>query len=184
MKIRVFFDVQYGTRVKIIILSIILICAVYYLFRNYKTIDLQLKLLLVIGILGSIWMSYYEINKNENVTHLINNFELTSGKVKQYIIPNIKEGVASSGISPARDRVKYEYYVNDLKIENAYDESYFIAIPDKKPDLSILYLVIYEKTNPKNSFILLNYPITSPEDFERYKEMFKDKIPANAIKQD
>jgi len=43
-------------------------------------------------------------------------------------------------------------------------------------------LVIYEKTNPKNSFILLNYPVTSSEDLERYKDLFKDKIPANAIK--
>ena len=81
-------------------------------------------------------------------------------------------------------KIKFIFKVDDKFIDNQYQENYYVDIPDDKPDLTILYLVIYEKTNPKNSFILLNYPVNSSKDFERYKEMFKEKIPDDAIKQD
>ncbi|PAM92702.1 hypothetical protein B4N84_21460 [Flavobacterium sp. IR1] len=151
----------------------------YYFIKNYKTLDVQLKVLLLIAMVGTVWLFGEEKIKTKDLNNLKSNYAITTGKIEKYLVANLKGYKGNPGNS-----IKYSYSYNDEIIENSYYESYLIAIPDNKPDLSILHLVIYEKTNPKNSFILLNYPVTSPEDFERYKEMFKDKIPANAFKQD
>jgi hypothetical protein len=52
------------------------------------------------------------------------------------------------------------------------------------PDINIEYLVLYQKDNPRNSVILLNYPIKNSSDFENYKVLFKDEIPKDVFKRD
>jgi len=172
-----FFNIDEHTKMIAIIYIAVLICILFYFFKNFKKIDYQLKLILVFLFFGFIYAIYSTIEKNEKAFLLRKNFSLTTGNIEEYFVPKLRGRGSNSSI-------KYIYSVDNEFIQNQYQENYYVDIPDNKPDLSILYLVIYEKTNPKNSFILLNYPITSPEDFERYKEMFKDKIPANAIKQD
>jgi len=50
--------------------------------------------------------------------------------------------------------------------------------------LDISYLVIYEKDNPGNSFILVNYPINNPDDLDRYRKIFSQGIPDDTFKQE
>ena len=173
------FNLGDHTKMVISILIIFILFIVFYIIKNFRTIDFQLKIILLIIIIGFLAGILLSKKQDKNFELLKNNFYLTTGSIEEYIVPNLKGYRGNTSNS-----IKYIYKAGNQFIKNSYIESYFIAIPNKKPDLSILYLVIYEKTNPKNSFILLNYPITSPEDFERYKEMFKDKIPANAFKQD
>lgn len=45
-----------------------------------------------------------------------------------------------------------------------------------------MYLVIYEKDNPENSFMLFNYPIKNNSQFEEYKKLFEKGIPNNAFR--
>ncbi|SMP29629.1 hypothetical protein [Flavobacterium hercynium] len=172
------FNLGDHTKMITLIFGIIILLISFYLIKNFKTIDIQLKFLLSIIILGLIASILSKKEQDEQVTVLKNNFSLTTGNIETYNITNLK------GKGDIGNSIKYIYSVDEQYFVNSYGENYYVKIPQDKPDLSILYLVIYEKTNPKNSFILLNYPITSTEDFERYKEMFKDKIPANAIKQD
>jgi len=172
------FNLGYHTKMVISILIIFILFIVFYIIKNFRTIDFQLKIILLIIIVGLIASILSKKEQDEQVTVLKNNFSLTTGSIETYNITNLK------GKGDIGNSIKYIYSVDEQYFVNSYGENYYVKIPQDKPVLSILYLVIYEKTNPKNSFILLNYPITSPEDFERYKEMFKDKIPANAIKQD
>lgn len=172
-----FLNIGQQTKIVTIIYIIVLICILFYCFKNFKTIDYQLKILLVFLFFGFSFAIYYSLKEDEKVKLLKDNFSLTSGNVVEYFIPRL----TGRG---AHKKIKYIYNVNDKFIENYYQENYYVDIPDNKPDLSVLYLVIYEKENPKNSFILLNYPINSSKDLERYKEIFKDKIPEDAIKQD
>lgn len=176
-------DLQDGTKIKVMILIVVLLYSCYYYFKNYKTIDLQFKILCFIGIAGSIWMMYTEVNRNTNVDLLKVNFELTSGKIEKYVIPNIKGAIPSLGKAADHNYIKYSYEVNGKKETNSYDENYFIKIPDIKPNLEIPYLVIYEKNNPTNSFILFNYPINSTDDLNVYRKLFSYGIPDDAFKQ-
>ena len=173
-----FFNLGSHTKTAILFFLIIIICVIFYLMKNFKTIDIQLKILLLIIILGSIAGISLIQKEDKSVALLRSNFSLATGIIEQYIVTNLK-GKGDTGNS-----IKYIYSINNQFFTNSYGENYYVDIPNDKPDLSLLYLVIYEKANPKNSFILLNYPVTSSEDLERYKDLFKDKIPANAIKQD
>jgi len=165
------------TKTAILFFLIIIICVFFYLIKNFKTIDIQLKILLMIIILGSIAGISLIQQEEKSVTLLRNNFYLTTGSIEEYIVTKLK-GKGDTGNS-----IKYIYSVENEFIAHSYGDNYYVDVPDDKPDLSVLYLVIYEKANPKNSFILLNYPVNSSEDLEPYKEIFKDNIPADAIKQ-
>ena len=176
-------ELQEGTKIKLAILIIVLSLSSYYFLKNYKTADLQFKILSFIGILGSIWLMYNSIYKNNNVQLLQRNFELTTGKIEKYIVPNIKGAIPSLGKGADYNYIKYSYEVNNNKVTNSYDENYFIKIPDIKPNLDISYLVIYEKDNPANSFILVNYPINNPADLDRYRKIFSQGIPDDTFKQ-
>jgi len=171
-----FFNIGQQTKIVTIIYIIVLIIILFYFVKNFKTIDYQLKIILFFLFFGFSFAIHYGLKEDEKVKLLKDNFSLTSGNIEEYFIPKL----TGRG---AHKKIKYIYNVNGKFIENYYQENYYVDIPDNKPDLGLLYLVIYEKKNPKNSFILLNYPINSSEDFERYKEIFKDNIPADAIKQ-
>lgn len=171
-----FFPLGEHVKMVTIIYIIVLIFICFYFFKYFKIIDNQLKFLLILLFFFFIYAILYSIEEDQNVTLLKNNYSLTTGNVEEYFVPKIKGRNSYT-------TVKYIYQVNNDFFENQYQQNYYVDIPDDKPDLSILYLIIYEKTNPKNSFILLNYPINSSTDLEKYKEMFKHEIPANAIKQ-
>ena len=144
--------------------------------------DIQLKLILCILIIGFISGIDRTVVSNNNFNRLIVNYSLAKGKITQYFVPNLKGGVSSRGISSSTNYIKYIYTVDTKIIENAYDFNSYIDIPNIKPNLDIEYLVIFENTNFKNSFILLNYPLSSDGDFDLYKKQFEIKIPKNAFK--
>ncbi|CAA9202855.1 hypothetical protein FLA105534_04283 [Flavobacterium bizetiae] len=177
-------ELQEGTKIKLVILLIVLSISSYYFFKNYKTTDLQLKILSFIGIVGSVWLMYNAIYKNNNVQLLKRNFELTTGKIEKYIVPNIKGAIPSLGKGADHNYIKYSYEVNNNHETNSYDENYFIDLPDIKPNLDMSYLVIYEKSNPANSFILVNYPINDSADLDRYRKIFSQGIPDDTFKQE
>lgn len=170
-----FFNIGEHIKTVAFIYIIVLIYILFFFLKNFKTMDYQLKIILIFLFFGFIYAIYYSIERNKKVSSLRNNFSLTTGNVKEYFVPKLRGRGSNTSI-------KYIYHVNNQFIENQYQENYYVDIPDDKPDLSLLYLVIYEKANPENSFILLNYPVNSSEDLERYKEIFKDKIPEDAIK--
>ncbi|MTH15346.1 hypothetical protein [Flavobacterium sp. LC2016-01] len=154
---------------------IILVCFAFYFIKNSKSIDFQLKIIFIVILILVVMTLYFKANGQKNVSFLKKDFSLTSGHIEEYF-------VAFS--SKNTNKVTYIYRIGNKFIENSYSQNSYVAIPDYKPDLSILYLVIYEKKNPQNSFILLNYPINTSEDFRNYKKMFENKIPANAIYED
>ncbi|KQB41119.1 hypothetical protein RC62_4494 [Flavobacterium aquidurense] len=172
-----FFNQENHTKTVVVIFIFIIICVIFYFVKNFKSIDNQLKILLMILIVGLVAGICLIREQDKNVELLKNNFYLTTGSIEQYIVTNLK-GKGDTGNS-----IKYIYSVDNHFFVHSYGENYYVDIPNDKPDLSLLYLVIYEKVNPKNSFILLNYPVNSSQDLERYKDLFKDKIPDDAIKQ-
>lgn len=174
-----FFNPGSHTKTVVVIFALIMICVLFYLVKNFKTIDIQLKFLLIVLILGSVAGISLSKEEERNVELLRSDFSLTTGSIEEYIVPNMKGFRGNTSNS-----IRYIYKVGKEFISHSYYENYFISIPNDKPDLSLLYLVIYENTNPRNSFILLNYPINSSGDLEKYKEMFKHEIPADAVKQD
>lgn len=177
-----FQNLQSNTKSFILVLLIAIIYAIYYLVKNFERTEFQLKIIIIILIVGFGFGIFRSINDDNNMVVLANNFLLTSGKIKKYYVPNLKGGLPSSGISSSPTSIKYTYLINDIEIENAYSPDYFISLPDEKPDLSIEYLVMYEKNNPKNSLILLNYPINKKNDLEKYKKKFENGIPDNVFK--
>lgn len=170
-----FFNIGQHTKVVAVIYLIVLIGIAVYFSKNFRKIDIQLKVVLVFLFFVFCFLIYYGIEDSKKVISLRNNFSLTSGNIEEYVIPKL----TGRG---AHKKIKYIYEISGEFIENQYQENYYVAIPEDKPDLSILYLVIYERTNPKNSFILLNYPIKNPNDLEKYRKLFAEKIPDDAIK--
>lgn len=177
-----FFNLQNNTKLFILALLLALIYAFYYLIKNNKTMELQLKIIVILLIMGFVFGIYNSFKENNNFSLLLNNFSLTEGKINQYFVPNLKGGLPSRGISSSTNSIKYNYYVNKKCFKNGYDFNNYVEIPDEIPDLNITYLVIYEKTDPENSFIFLNYPIKNSDDLEKYKKLFQNKIPKDAFK--
>lgn len=173
-----------NSKIGIVVLIFAVIYSICYLYKNYGTIDTQLKVIMCLLIFGFIYGIYNTIVSNDSFNKLIVDYSLTAGKIRQYFVPNLKGGVASRGISASTNYIKYSYSVDSKKIENAYDFNNYVDIPDIKPNLEIEYLVIYEKGNPKNSFILLNYPLIRQGDFEKYEKMFAEGIPKDVFRRD
>lgn len=168
------------TKIFIIVLVLSAIFASYCLYKNFQNINNGLKIILVLVIFVSIFFSYLNYVENISFNALRNNYALSKGKIITYLISN---KVSLRGGSGSND-VKYTYSVNNKEFDNKYSERGYIDIPDVKPDLNIEYLVLYQKDSPKNSVILLNYPIENSGDFEKYKGLFKDEIPKNVFKRD
>jgi hypothetical protein len=166
-----------NTKIFIIVMIICIVYALFYLYKNFNRIEGQLKLLIGFLILGLFFGIYNSLKENNSFKDLKNNYSLTNGKIEKYFVAN---KVSLRGGSGSND-IKYVYFVNEERLENAYDENIYIDIPNVKPNLNTDYLVIYEKGKPKNSFILLNYPIKNSSDFEKYEELFKYKIPNNVF---
>lgn len=173
------FNLQSSTKTTCLLLVIFIICALFYILKNGKNINFQLKLILIILIFSAVYLMTRRVKEDNKITSLISDFSLTKGKIKLYIVSKGKGYKGQSGNS-----IKFIYNINKKIIENGYYENNFVPIPNEKPDLNTDYLVIYEKENPENSFILLNYPLNGNNNLEKYKKLFEIKIPDNAIKQD
>ena len=165
-----------------LILAIIYI--IYYTYNNYVNMHLQLKIILVILFFGFIYGIKNTLDKSDNFNILKNNYELSKGTIMKYFVSNLKGGVPSKGIAGSTNYINYKYYVNSVKFQNGYGPNNYVDLPDIKPNLNVEFLVIYEKGNPQNSFILLNYPIISQNDFKKYLDNFKNEIPENVFETD
>jgi hypothetical protein len=168
------------TKIFVIVLVFSAVFASYYLYKNFQNINNELKTILVLIIFVSIYFSYYNYQENISFNALRNNYALSKGKINNYFISN---KVSLRGGSGSND-VKYTYLVNNKEFENKYSERGYIDIPDIKPDLNIEYMVLYQKDNPKNSVILLNYPLRRQGDFEKYEKMFAEGIPKDVFRRD
>ena len=118
------------TKMVVIIYIIVLICISFYFYKNFKTIDYQLKIILFFLFFGFLYAIYYSIEKNEKVFLLKNNFSLTTGNIEEYFVPKLRGRGSNTSI-------KYIYRVDDQFIENQYQENYYFDIPDHKPDLAL-----------------------------------------------
>ena len=162
------------TRTRITILFILVVLGMCYYLLNYKNMDPQLKVLIYVLLFVGVGLIYFNVKDEKQARSIILNHGLTTGKIDRHII-------SSSGKS-IQYGIEYSYLAEEESIQNRYYENAFVNVPEEKPNLEIEYLVIYEKGNPKNSFILLNYPINTPEDFDRYKKLFEKGIPKDAFK--
>ncbi len=165
------------TKIFIVVMLLFAICASYYLYKNFQNTNNELKIILVLLIFGSIFLSYYNYQENKFFDAIRNNYALSKGKINNYFVSN---KVSLRGGSGAND-IKYGYFINNRQFENRYAERGYVKIPDVKPNLNIEYLVIYQKDNPTNSIILLNYPLTAKNDFEKYEKIFSNGIPKDVF---
>ncbi|MCD9576684.1 hypothetical protein [Flavobacterium soyae] len=138
----------------------------------------QLKIILIILSLGSIFLTYDRFEKNISLNKLKANFAITKGKIEKTFISN---KTSLRGGSPRND-VTYSYSVDGEQYTIKNIENEYIIIPDVKPNVDIDYVVIYQKDNPKNSILLLQYPILKDKDFENYEKLFEKTIPKNTFK--
>lgn len=166
----------------IVIYIIIILLATFYFIKKFKSSNLQIKAIIVIIIFGLIFKIYSIFAEHKNYLELRNNFSLTNGHIDLYFVPKIKGGIPSRGMPASKNSITYSFKIDDSIIKCDNLDGVYIYLPDEKPNLKIEYLVIYENNNPKNSFILLNYPINNNEDLEKYKKIFSQKIPDNIFK--
>ena len=152
----------------------------YYFYKNYRKANTELKILLYLLITGSFYLCFYAFQENVMYNALQKKYSITEGKIILYLVSNKISFRGGSG----RNSVEYFYFVNNQKYINKYDENGYVEIPDNKPTLNIKYLVIYQKDNPQNSVILLNYPITSANDYSNYKNIFANSIPNDVFLRD
>lgn len=164
------------TRTRITILFILVVLGMCYYFLNYKSMNTQLKFLIFILLFCLISWIYSSVKDENQAKSIILNHGLTTGKIDRHII-------SSSGKS-IQYGIEYSYLAEEESIQNRYYENAFVNVPEEKPNLEIEYLVIYEKGNPKNSFILLNYPLRSQGDFEKYEKIFAEGIPKDVFRRD
>jgi hypothetical protein len=166
----------------IIIFIIIILFATFYFIKKFESSNIQIKIILIIVIFGLIFKIYSIFAEHKNYLELKNNFSLTNGHIDLYFVPKIKGGIPSRGIPASTNSITYSFKIHDSIIKCDNLDGVYIYLPDEKPNLKIEYLVIYENNNPKNSFILLDYPINNNGDLEKYKKLFSQKIPDNAFK--
>jgi hypothetical protein len=151
----------------IILLITILLFRLCYFFEDFSKFESKslvgifIFLFLIIAFFFTIAIQIYDVKKIKD------NYALSEGKVTFY----------HTGRGKSDGEVRYDFKVNEEWISNAYFENHYIEIPDEKPDTTISYLVIYEKSSPQNGFLLFNYPITDKDDLLEYEELFKKGIP-------
>jgi hypothetical protein len=125
--------------------------------------------------LSILFMINRQVDFEIKIKKVKNNYSLTTGKLTRYSPP-------SKGRTPSPPSIEYNYIVNNQLYQNSYQENSLLEIPDNKPNTDVEYLVIYEKSNVKNSFLLFNYPILDYSDFENFKKQFEKGIPKNTFK--
>ena len=161
------------TQILITALIVFAIGTGYYFYKNYRKANTELKILLCLLITGSFYLCFYAFQENVKYNLLQKKYSITDGEIILYLVSNKISLRGGSG----RNSVEYFYFVNNQKYINKYDENGFVEIPDYKPNLNIKYIVMYQKDNPENSVILINYPLNSANDYANYKNIFAKSIP-------
>ncbi len=161
-----------------IIISIpvlLVIIGLVYFFKLKKSHNTEWKLLyFVVLIFFSIGIYLY-IKKDQDFNNLKKDYELSIGIINKYIVT--KAGKGQNG-----NICEFDFQVGSKLIKSQNSSNPYTNLPNNKPNLDINYLVIYQKNNPENNFILLNYPIKDSLDFFNYKKEFKNAIPEKVFK--
>ena len=158
-----------------IIVAIVFIIALVYFFKNTKlynkhSIPLYFVILIVFTAAGFMY-----INKDQKISDLKADYEIAIGKIDKYIVT---KGVNISNKCDFTFEKKGKVFYGNNN-SNPYTD-----LPNKKPNLELSYLVIYQKSKPINSYILLNYPIKDSSDFKKYQVLYEKEIPENVFRND
>ncbi len=169
-----------GYKILIIALILVFILATFYAVKNFKDFNSIQKIFL---LLAGCVVVFGVINfvRNNDFKKLINHYGITKGSIERYNVES-KLSLPSRGLSNSRNRISFTYQVENKRYKKMYSQNGFVDVPDKKPDLTMEYIVIYQSDNPQNSFLLLNYPIRSKSELDRYRRQFLEKIPDDAFK--
>ncbi len=164
------------------LLLLLFIGATIYFIINFKTLNNNVKLLFLVFLLIFPLTFFLKIKKDSDFRNLKTNYSLTKGIINNYFIPKIKSGIPTSGKSSDSKKIEYEYIVENTTYKNEIIDNPYMDLPNKKPDFSPNYLVIYEINNPQNSYILLKYPIKDESDFCKFEKIFSKGLPLNTFK--
>jgi hypothetical protein len=151
----------------------IMIGLITILFFYRSKMNTSKKQILYFFILAIPFMIYFDIAYKNDVNKLLNNYSIAQAKIKEYLVERAPINGGPRVINTVR------YFFKDNNNNDVYKTEANGTFPDEKPNLDVLYLVIYEKTNSKNCFLLINYPIKNNSDYEKYKEIFSKGIPKN-----
>lgn len=158
-----------------IIVAIVFIIALVYFFKNTKlynkhSIPLYFVLLIFFTVAGFMY-----INRDRKITDLKTDYEIAIGKIDKYI--------ATKGVNKLnRCSFTFEKKGKVFYVDN--NSNPYTNLPNEKPNLELSYLVIYQKSKPINSYILLNYPIKDSSEFKKYHVLFEKEIPKNVFRND
>jgi energy-coupling factor transporter transmembrane protein EcfT len=152
----------------IVIFVTILLFRLCYFFENFSTFKISNLLAIFALLFIGVFLFFKALKETYFVIKIKENYGLTQGKITYY-----KSGRGRK----VKGQVDYDYVVNNILISNVVEENDFVDIPDKKPDTTINYLIIYEQKRPQNSFLLFNYPVVESDDILEYQELFKKGIP-------
>ncbi len=163
-----------GTKEYIEIAIMIGLIAILFFYGN--KIDSFKKNVLYFFIIIIPFRIYFDIAYKDDVNKLLNNYSIAQAKIKEYLVERAPLKGGPRAINTVR------YFFKDNNNNEVYKTEANGTFPDEKPNLDVLYLVIYEKTNSKNCFLLINYPIKNNSDYEEYKEIFSNRIPEDVKK--
>ena len=165
----------------IISLSLILLVLCFIIPKVMKRANQEEVILMIILFFSVFGLLVIKKFGDDEFHKLTNNYAITKGYIESYFVGG-KVSIPTMGISAANNSVEYSYFIGKDFYVKKYSEPRRVKIPDIKPDLSADYIVIYEKTNPENSFILLNYPVKDNIQFKEYQKNFEKTIPDNVFK--
>jgi hypothetical protein len=149
----------------------IMMCLIAILFFYGSKMNTSKKQVLYFFIFAIPFMIYFDIAYKDDVKKLLNNYSIAQAKIKEYLVERAPLKGGPRAINTVR------YFFKDNNNNDVYKTEANGTFPDEKPNLDVLYLVIYEKTNSKNCFLLINYPIKNNSNYEEYKNIFSEGIP-------
>ncbi|CEN35715.1 hypothetical protein [Capnocytophaga cynodegmi] len=175
------FEEMLGEIKLIMILSLILLALSLIVPKIMKRADREEVVLMIVLFFSVSGLLVIKKFQDDEFYRLTDNYAITKGYIESYFVGG-KVSIPTMGVSAPNNSVEYSYFIgNDFYVKK-YSEPGRVEIPDIKPDLSADYIVIYEKTNPENSFILLNYPVKDDIQFKEYQKVFEKTIPDNVFK--
>ncbi|MFA7444809.1 MAG: hypothetical protein WCY89_02600 [Flavobacteriaceae bacterium] len=160
----------------IIIITLLVFVFSLLLLQKLTKFDFHLKAIIIVFISLFSAMILLSIKGNTEFEKLKNDYAFSEGTILEYI--------NNEGKKPTKrliQKVKYKYLVDNYIYTNQINEYSEIVFPYFKPNLEMKYLVIYEKNNPQNSYILFNYPLNNTIQKDEYIKLFEKGIPENVF---
>jgi len=167
-----FFNLNIIYKALLVIFFTILLFRLCYFFEGFSKSKFSDLLTVFALIFIATTMIFKTLSRIYYTAGIKEDYSLTKGTITYY-----KSGMGRKTIG----QVNYDYIVNNELISTVVDENDYVEIPDKKPDTTISYLIIYNKKIPQNSYLLFNYPIREKKDIQEYQELFKNGIPDNVF---